>query len=238
MFSSSKYFLSENYNSKISKETDNQAKDTTVAKRPIKMYLCTVDCRGQDDLGSLEETLVLLKSTIISAILYQTFPLNIEFHLCLEHEKHIKCPLHNLQLFANLPHIIKVDIHFHLVFDVVSKEYKDLLFGSNLRCEYVRIFFASGLPKLDSIFYFDTDAIITGNVVEIWDNFYKIEDSQLVGAVMDIEPDNQPWFSVYKSLFQNTPVPTPRGLNSGVLLMNLTKMRKYEFRDKTVKVVQ
>ncbi len=72
----------------------------------------------------------------------------------------------------------------------------------------------------------DTDAIIIGSLAEIWGNFYKMGDTQLVGAVMDIEPVNVPWSNVHRKFFQNTPIPTPRGLNSGVLLMNLTKNEK------------
>lgn len=217
---------------------DSQTQDIVAVKRPIKVSIGTVVCHEQEDLSPREEALVLLKSTIISAILYQTFPINIEFHLFLEDENDKEYFLQNIQPFTELQRDIQVVTYFYSVFDIVPKNYQNLLFGSNLRCTYVRIFFPFALPQIDSILYLDTDIIITGNLAEIWNNFYKMGKFGLVGAVMDIEPENLPWFDMYSGAFSNTPVPTPRGLNAGVLLMNLTRMRNYEFSDKIMRLYQ
>lgn len=91
-------------------------------------------------------------------------------------------------------------IYFYSVIDVVPKEYHNLLFGSNLGCNLVPIFLSNVLEKVDAILCLATHVIITRNLGEIWNNFYKFRDIQLVGAVVEIEPENEYWFHVYQEV--------------------------------------
>ncbi len=108
----------------------------------------------------------------------------------------------------------------------------------------------------------DTDFIVTGNIAELWNHFDNMNDHQLVGLIGNNQPETLPVKYKLTNCFRNSmtlkiltfsynwnrffglliiqsflfykevPFMPPAGLNSGLLLMNLTKMRRYGFEDK------
>lgn len=68
--------------------------------------------------------------------------------------------------------------------------------------------------------------IVTGNIGELWSHFDKMSSSQLIGVARNNEPENH--FVDHLPGFGDLALhpSAPKGLNSGLLLMNLTKMRE------------
>ena len=89
--------------------------------------------------------------------------------------------------------------------------------------------------------HLDSDTILLSPVEQLWSYFDKMNSSQILGMA----PDNtNPLTSYYKadSLLdeglRKIPAPTEYSLNSGVILMNLTRMRQVKFFDELEPIVK
>ncbi|CAG0885232.1 unnamed protein product [Darwinula stevensoni] len=92
-------------------------------------------------------------------------------------------------------------------------------------CSSQRLFFPSILP-FDAVLYVDTDVIFMSSVEEIWSHFKAMNSSQFLGASLELEEHS---FGHYGSGASQIPFYGPSGLNAGVLLMNLTRMRSFDW---------
>lgn len=88
--------------------------------------------------------------------------------------------------------------------------------------------------NVDSVIYMDTDTIVTGNVAELWNNLHKMRKKQFMGVVRNHKPEEPVKYKVYGCF--KTPYLKPLGLNAGLMIMNLTKMRAYGWEEKMLKV--
>ena len=102
-------------------------------------------------------------------------------------------------------------------------------------------FFQLILPEYDSVIHIDSDAILLSPVEQLWDYFDRMNSSQILGMA----PDNtNPLTSYYKVGYklyrgvEKIPTPTEYSLNSGVILMNLTRMRQVKFFDQLEPIVK
>jgi len=91
-------------------------------------------------------------------------------------------------------------------------------------CDSFGIFLPDLLPY-DSIIYTDTDILFLQNIHHLWSEFSKFNSSTLVRAALRILPSSGK-FPAYHKL----------GINSGVMLMNLTKMREKHLMQKVVAI--
>lgn len=78
--------------------------------------------------------------------------------------------------------------------------------------------------------------VITGNLWELWSQLYLFEEDQLIGISRSNEPFDIEYLEMTKKWFGDIPHPPPRGLNAGLLIMNLTKMRGYHWEENFLRV--
>ena len=86
-------------------------------------------------------------------------------------------------------------------------------------CAWTKQFLADMLLDLDSIVYFDTDIIFLGPAEDIWDLWNEIDNNEslLLG------PE-----TMYVVQDLDRPRAGKVGLNTGIMLMNLTRLREHE----------
>ena len=88
------------------------------------------------------------------------------------------------------------------------------------------------LLSTDSLIYLETDVLFTRPPEDLWKVFNKFNASQL--AALAHEGENTPigWYNK----FALHPYYGQLGINSGVMLMNLTRMRKINWSDMVLKI--
>ena len=84
------------------------------------------------------------------------------------------------------------------------------------------------LKDVDSLLYVDTDVLFTSPIEELWSHFEQFNSTQLAALTPEHEEEWQGWYN----RFARHPYYGKLGLNSGVMLMNLTRMREFEFTTK------
>ncbi len=103
---------------------------------------------------------------------------------------------------------------------------------NRLRCDYFtltiyfRLFIADRFPEYDKGIYLDSDIVVPGDISEL----YRME---LGDAVIGACPDHsiKPVPELVEYVEDAVGVPIDRYINSGILLMNLKKMREVGFCD-------
>uniref|UniRef100_H2ZK09 UDP-D-xylose:beta-D-glucoside alpha-1,3-D-xylosyltransferase n=1 Tax=Ciona savignyi TaxID=51511 RepID=H2ZK09_CIOSA len=93
-------------------------------------------------------------------------------------------------------------------------------------CASQRLFLPSILQDVDSILYVDTDILFLSPVQEMWGEFDKFNSTQLSALSPEHEDPRVGWYS----RFARHPYYGVTGVNSGVMLMNLTRIRNAEFK--------
>lgn len=91
---------------------------------------------------------------------------------------------------------------------------------------------------MDSIIYLDTDMIITGNIAELWGYLGRQTEEQLIGVARNNEPEDVHYDEIHIYGFGDIPHVAPKGVNSGMLVMNLTKMREYDWQARIVRLYE
>jgi lipopolysaccharide biosynthesis glycosyltransferase len=98
-------------------------------------------------------------------------------------------------------------------------------------CAHMRLFYSEYFPEIDYILYIDTDALVLGDLNDIWKYSlnHQIFRHKSFGAALDLNvPEakrmNYPphYLNKAKKHFY-----FPTGINTGVLLMNLRRMRAH-----------
>lgn len=88
----------------------------------------------------------------------------------------------------------------------------------------------------DSIIYLDTDALVLSDITDLWSIFKRFDEWQIFACA------NETDVYVSSNWYQRNSVRFPfygvSGFNSGVLLMNLTRMRDFRFVDKATLVYE
>jgi len=82
------------------------------------------------------------------------------------------------------------------------------------------------LREVDSLLYVDTDVLFLQPVELIWDMLALFNSTQLVAMAPEHEEPRIAWYS----RFSRHPYYGRTGINSGVMLMNLTRMRRTQFK--------
>ena len=94
-------------------------------------------------------------------------------------------------------------------------------------CASQRLFMSETLVDVDSVIYVDSDMLFLNDVVKLWNRFDYLTPIQILGMVPEeAEPFDyfmDPYIIPYHLKYQ---------LNSGLLLMNLTRMREFKFIEK------
>ncbi|XP_064634275.1 glucoside xylosyltransferase 2-like isoform X2 [Lineus longissimus] len=97
-------------------------------------------------------------------------------------------------------------------------------------CATQRIFLPDILPNIDSVIYIDTDVLFMRPIDDLWDHFTKFNTTQIAALAPESEDKATGWYN----RFARHPYYGPLGVNSGVMLMNLTGMRAMGWVEKMV----
>ena len=81
------------------------------------------------------------------------------------------------------------------------------------------------LKSVDSLLYVDTDVLFLSDLADVWQHFAHFNESQIAALAPEHEEPNMGWYN----RFARHPYYGRLGLNSGVMLMNLTRMRDIHF---------
>ncbi|XP_046742097.1 glucoside xylosyltransferase 1 isoform X2 [Diprion similis] len=99
-------------------------------------------------------------------------------------------------------------------------------------CAAQRLFLPTMLIDIDAVLYVDTDTLFLAPPEVIWDEFKKMNSSQLAGLSPEHEDPNTGWYN----RFAKHPYYGKLGVNSGVMLMNLTRMREFRWMDYVIPI--
>ncbi|XP_075236780.1 glucoside xylosyltransferase 1 shams [Lycorma delicatula] len=90
-------------------------------------------------------------------------------------------------------------------------------------CAAQRLFLPTLLPHLDKMLYVDTDVIFLAPLTEVWDHFNLMNSTQMAALSPEHEDPNIGWYN----RFARHPYYGKMGVNSGVMLMHLYRMRQF-----------
>lgn len=99
-------------------------------------------------------------------------------------------------------------------------------------CASQRLFLPHILSHIDSVLYVDTDTLFLSPLRLIWKHFGEMNSSQMAALAFEHEDPNTGWYN----RFAHHPFYGPYGVNSGVMLMNLTRMREFHWEDYVVPI--
>ncbi|VEN59657.1 unnamed protein product [Callosobruchus maculatus] len=88
------------------------------------------------------------------------------------------------------------------------------------------------LKDVDSILYMDSDTLFLTPVETVWEHFHKFNATQMAALVPEHEDPNVGWYN----RFAKHPYYGKLGVNSGVMLMNLTRMRAFQWKEYVVPI--
>ncbi|XP_043564984.1 glucoside xylosyltransferase 1 isoform X1 [Chiloscyllium plagiosum] len=176
------------------------------------MHLAVVTC-GQ----RLEETLTMLKS----AILFSQKPLH--FHIFAEDELHTK--------FNSTLEIWKTAFHQrfnHTIYPITFPAETAAIWKKLFKpCASQRLFLPLILKEVDSLLYVDTDILFLRPMDDIWAFLEDFNHTQIAGMAPEHEEPRIGWYN----RFARHPYYGKTGINSGVMLMNMTRIRKKYFKN-------
>ncbi|XP_066526044.1 glucoside xylosyltransferase 1 isoform X2 [Hoplias malabaricus] len=165
----------------------------------------------------LEETLTMLKS----AVLFSNRALH--FHIFAEDE------LHSGFKYSLESWPVNVRSKFNYTTYPITfpsdnaKEWKKLF----KPCASQRLFLPLILPEVDSLLYVDTDILFLQPVEEIWNFLSHFNSSHMAAMAPEHEEPRIAWYN----RFARHPYYGKTGVNSGVMLMNMTRIRATHFKN-------
>uniref|UniRef100_A0A2K6SR71 UDP-D-xylose:beta-D-glucoside alpha-1,3-D-xylosyltransferase n=2 Tax=Saimiri boliviensis TaxID=27679 RepID=A0A2K6SR71_SAIBB len=179
------------------------------------IHLAVVACGSR-----LEETLVMLKSAVLFS------HRKIQFHIFTEDS--LK-PEFDKQLRQWPDSYTKKFEHriYSITFSVGNPQEWKKLFKP---CAAQRLFLPVILKDVDSLLYVDTDVLFLRPVDDIWKLLRLFNSTQLAAMAPEHEIPKIGWYS----RFARHPFYGSAGVNSGVMLMNLTRIRSTQFKNSMI----
>ncbi|XP_036376008.1 glucoside xylosyltransferase 1-like [Megalops cyprinoides] len=176
------------------------------------MHLAVVAC-GQ----RLQETLTMLKS----AVLFSGRQLHV--HIFAEDQLHASFK----EALEMWPAPFRSKLNY-TVYPITfpaenAKEWKKLF----KPCASQRLFLPIILREVDSLLYVDTDILFLRPVEDMWAFLSRFNSSQMAAMAPEHEDPRIAWYS----RFARHPYYGKTGINSGVMLMNMTRIRQKLFKN-------
>ncbi|XP_022315436.2 glucoside xylosyltransferase 2-like [Crassostrea virginica] len=156
------------------------------------------------------ESITLIKSAILFTKTY------VFIHIFAEEDLHSSLK-HQLKSWPSLVKKKFEYILYGISFPGSNQEWK-MLFKP---CASQRLFIPSLLTNVDSLVYVDTDVIFLSPLEDIWFHFSRFNKTQSVALAPESEDRQTGWYN----RFARHPYYGELGVNSGVMLMNLTRLR-------------
>ncbi|XP_023246784.1 glucoside xylosyltransferase 1 [Copidosoma floridanum] len=206
-------FILFNYQTQVLNKINHEPTKKPASKSMgCEVVICVVAC----GINRLDESLTMLKSALVFSkrplrfIVISDYALIPAFHEKLTEWKHIVNKTFN---FVVRP------VTFPDIADVTMwrKLFKP--------CAAQRLFLPSVLNDTDAVLYVDTDTLFLTPPEDVWDEFEKMNSSQLAALSPEHEDPNTGWYN----RFARHPYYGKLGVNSGVMLMNLTRMREFKW---------
>ncbi|XP_077181308.1 glucoside xylosyltransferase 2 [Paroedura picta] len=193
----------------------DQKPSTVQLSSPPWMHLAVVACGDR-----LEETLIMLKSAVLFSNRKLKFHIFAEDSLMPEFERKLQdWPPSYTKKFEH--HV------YPIAFSVGNAlEWKKLF----KPCAAQRLFLPMILKDVDSLLYVDTDVLFLRPIDDIWDFLKAFNSTQLAAMAPEHEIPKIGWYS----RFARHPYYGMTGVNSGVMLMNLTRIRNAEFKNSMI----
>ncbi|KAM4650966.1 glucoside xylosyltransferase 2 [Discoglossus pictus] len=179
------------------------------------MHLAVVACGER-----LEETLTMLKSALLFSMRH------IKFHIFAEDS--LRAGFENK--FGQWPRPVTRRFEYKLypiTFSVGNAQEWKKLFKP---CAAQRLFLPVILQDVDSLLYVDTDVLFLRPLDDLWAFLKRFNDTQLAAMAPEHEIPKIGWYS----RFARHPFYGTTGVNSGVMLMNLTRIRKQQFKNNMI----
>ncbi|KAJ8688260.1 hypothetical protein QAD02_024055 [Eretmocerus hayati] len=101
-------------------------------------------------------------------------------------------------------------------------------------CAAQRLFLPNVLNDTDAILYVDTDTLFLAPPELVWDKFKEMNKTQFAALSPESEDPNTGWYN----RFAKHPFYGKLGVNSGVMLMNLTRMREFRWMQYVIPIYQ
>ncbi|XP_033108903.1 glucoside xylosyltransferase 1-like [Anneissia japonica] len=183
-----------------------------------KIHLAVVCCGDRS-----EETLVMLKTAIINT------QQKLYFHIFAEED--LKPGLAKMLTTWPAAFQAKMEFTLHSIQFPEGEnpeEWKKVF----KTCATQRLFLPDVLTDVDSLLYVDTDILFIRPLESIWSFFKEFNSTQLAALAPEHEIKNIGWYN----RFARHPYYGMTGLNSGVMLMNLTRMRSFGWTEKIVPI--
>ena len=103
-------------------------------------------------------------------------------------------------------------------------------------CASLRLFLAQLLPTTDSVIYIDTDILFLKPPEDLWNQFNNFNKRQVVGLAQECGKGQEfCWYSKGPKRARH-PYVHPYGVNSGVMLMNLTRLRRLNWEKELMSI--
>uniref|UniRef100_UPI00358E2E26 glucoside xylosyltransferase 1-like n=1 Tax=Myxine glutinosa TaxID=7769 RepID=UPI00358E2E26 len=165
----------------------------------------------------LQETLVMLKSSVL------TMRSCVHAHIFAEDELHgaFRAEL------AAWPAAFKKSFSFTMYAISFPQSHTANWKQLFKPCASQRLFLPLILQSLDAVLYVDTDILFLSPVEDLWSYFYRFNSSQLAGMAPEHEATQIGWYN----RFARHPYFGKTGINSGVMLFNLTRVRQTFFKN-------
>ncbi|XP_029350637.1 glucoside xylosyltransferase 1-like isoform X3 [Echeneis naucrates] len=176
------------------------------------MHLAVVACGER-----LEETLTMIKSAVLFSIK------RICLHIFAEDQLHATF----MDALESWPGFVRSRFNY-TVYTISfpsenAAEWKKLF----KPCASQRLFLPLILKDIDSIVYVDSDILFLQPVDRLWAFLSRFNASQLAAMAPEHEEPRIAWYS----RFARHPFYGTTGINSGVMLMNMTRMRNTFFKN-------
>ncbi|XP_076863298.1 glucoside xylosyltransferase 1 isoform X2 [Brachyhypopomus gauderio] len=165
----------------------------------------------------LEETLTMLKSAVLFS------QRSLHFHIFAEDELHAGFK-NSLELWP-----VRFRSKFNYTIYPITfpranaKDWKRLF----KPCASQRLFLPLILGEVDSLLYVDTDILFLQPVEEIWNFLSQFNSTHMAAMAPEHEEPRIGWYN----RFARHPYYGKTGVNSGVMLMNMTRIRAKHFKN-------
>ncbi|XP_055851935.1 glucoside xylosyltransferase 2 [Episyrphus balteatus] len=169
--------------------------------------------------SKLEETLTMLKS----ALIYNTIKTFLNIKIITEDVLKQKFESQLIKWQKDFPNHFSFELYSLQFPKTGEKDWRNLF----KPCAAQRLFLPSLLRNTDATLYVDTDIVFLSSVEDIWSHFNNFNASQIAGLSPEHEDTQIGWYN----RFARHPFYGPLGVNSGVMLMNLTRMRLFDWEN-------
>ncbi|ODM96072.1 Glucoside xylosyltransferase 2 [Orchesella cincta] len=185
--------------------------------------------------GVLETSVTSIKSVLLSAMTYGVKHLDGRIFVDTEQRMDDMSTILE-EIKDGIPSSIslKFTYEIYVVADVIPNKNSYLWIELYKQCAAVHLFIEKAIPDVQEILFLDADTLVLGDLREVWSYFGKMDKKQFMGLTLEQSSSGFPSFYEKHSRIPFVP---PTGVSSGVMLLNLTRIRQYDWETKITNVL-